>query len=141
MKSTTLLMATNIVSIICGLVILGAIFIWAPVCPGMLELANGNMTPMRCTYTAKVMALLAIILILVCIAAMATKKPATVAVLLISIAIALLVLESPVTIGICKSTEMACWATAPWTVGGGVVSAVSALVGFALDPSRKHVKA
>ena len=60
MKNLSLL--APIAALVCAAVVCGAVLLWAPVCAGMLELTNGNMVPMRCTYTAKVELLLALIL-------------------------------------------------------------------------------
>lgn len=75
-------------------------------CSGTLELANGNMVPMRCTYTAKVELLLALILAAVAVAALVTKRPMTVALVLLSLAIVLLTFDTPLSIGVCKSADM-----------------------------------
>ena len=75
----------------------------APVCSGTLELANGNMVPMRCAYTAKVELLLALILAAVAVVALVTKRPMTVALVLLSLAIVLLTFDTPLSIGVCKS--------------------------------------
>lgn len=131
----------NLISIACSLLIIGAICIWAPVCSGTLELANGNMTPMRCLYTGKVAILMSIVLIAVSLASMVSKRPFTVPVIALSLALMLLVVETPVSIGVCKSSEMACWSTAAWIVGCGGMSAISALVGFILNPERKRIQA
>ena len=73
-----------IISLVCAAVVCGAVLLWAPVCAGTLELANGNMVPMRCAYTAKVAVLLALVLAAVAVAALVTKRPMTVALVLLS---------------------------------------------------------
>ena len=50
----------QIISLACALVAVGAVLLWAAPCAGSLELANGNMVPMRCAYTSKVAVLLAL---------------------------------------------------------------------------------
>ena len=77
MKNLSLL--APIAALVCAAVVCGAVLLWAPVCAGMLELTNGNMVPMRCTYTAKVELLLALILAVVAVVALVTKRPMTVA--------------------------------------------------------------
>ena len=47
MKNLQLL--APIAALICAAIVCGAVLLWAPVCSGTLELANGNMVPMRCT--------------------------------------------------------------------------------------------
>ena len=123
-----------IISLVCAAVVCGAVLLWAPVCAGTLELANGNMVPMRCAYTAKVAVLLALAL-----AALVTKRPMTVALVLLSVAIVLMTFDTPLSIGVCKSADMACQATAVWLRVAGGVSAVAALAGALLNPDRKRV--
>ena len=61
--------------------------LWAPVCAGTLELANGNMVPMRCAYTAKGRRAAGAGAGAVAVAALVTKRPMTVALVLLSVAI------------------------------------------------------
>lgn len=110
MKNLQLL--APIAALICAAIVCGAVLLWAPVCSGTLELANGNMVPMRCAYTAKVELLLALILAAVAVAALVTKRPMTVALVLLSLAIVLLTFDTPLSIGVCKSADMACQSTA-----------------------------
>lgn len=84
-----------IISLVCAAVVCGAVLLWAPVCAGTLELANGNMVPMRCAYTAKVAVLLALVLAAVAVAALVTKRPMTVALVLLSCAIVLMTFDTP----------------------------------------------
>ena len=119
MKNLQLL--APIAALICAAIVCGAVLLWAPVCSGTLELANGNMVPMRCTYTAKVELLLALILAAVAVAALVTKRPMTVALVLLSLAIVLLTFDTPLSIGVCKSADMACQSTALWLrIAGGI---------------------
>ena len=97
------------------------------------------MVPMRCTYTAKVELLLALILAAVAVVALVTKRPMTVALVLLSLAIVLLTFDTPLSIGVCKSADMACQATAVWLRIAGGVSAVAALAGALVNPDRKRV--
>ena len=134
-----LYLVAPIAALLCAIVVCGAVLLWAPVCTGTLELANGNMVPMRCAYTAKVELLLAIILAAAAVAALATKRPMTVALVLLSLAIVLLTFDTPLSIGVCKSADMACQATAIWMRIAGGVSALAALAGALASPERKRV--
>lgn len=127
-------------SLLCALCALGAVLLWAPPCAGSLELANGNMAPMRCAYAAKVAALLALVLAVVVVAEMVTKRPMTLIVVLLSAALVLMTFESPLTIGVCKSAEMACQTTAMWLRLCGGISIGAAVAAFAANPNRKRVK-
>lgn len=128
-----------IAALICAAVVCGAVLLWAPVCTGSLELANGNMAPMRCAYTAKIALLLALILAAVAVAALVTKRPMTVALVLLSLALVLLTFDTPLSIGVCKSADMACQSTALWLRIAGGISAVAALAGALANPNRKRV--
>lgn len=137
MKNLQLL--APIAALICAAIVCGAVLLWAPVCSGTLELANGNMVPMRCAYTAKIALMLAVILAAVAVAALVTKRPMTVALVLLSLALVLLTFDTPLSIGVCKSADMACQSTALWLRVAGGISAVAALAGALLNPSRKRV--
>ena len=95
---------------------------------------------MRCAYTAKVAVLLALVLTAVAVAALVTKRPMTVALVLLSVAIVLMTFDTPLSIGVCKSADMACQATAVWLRVAGGVSAVAALAGALLNPDRKRAR-
>ena len=75
----------------------------------------------------------------VAVAALVTKRPMTVALVLLSVAIVLMTFDTPLSIGVCKSADMACQATAVWLRVAGGVSAVAALAGALLNPDRKRV--
>ena len=132
MKNLQLL--APIAALICAAIVCGAVLLWAPVCSGTLELANGNMVPMRCTYTAKIALMLAVILAAMAVAALVTKRPMTVALALLSLAF-----DTPLSIGVCKSADMACQSTALWLRIAGGISAVATLAGALLNPDRKRV--
>ena len=83
--------------------------------------------------------LLALVLAAVAVAALVTKRPMTVALVLLSVAIVLMTFDTPLSIGVCKSADMACQATAVWLRVAGGVSAVAALAGALLNPDRKRV--
>ena len=137
MKNLQLL--APIAALICAAIVCGAVLLWAPVCSGTLELANGNVVPMRCAYTAEVGLLLALIRAAVAVVALVTKRPMTVALVLLSLAIVLLTVDTPLSSGVCKSADMACQSTALWLRIAGGISAVAALAGALLNPSRKRV--
>jgi hypothetical protein len=114
--------------VLTGLAIIGAIFIWSPVCAGMLELANGNMAHMKCYYTGQAALALSIILIVAGIESLLAKSrmPWT----FISIGIMLLVItfSSELGIGICMKADMSCHSTASWIRAGGIVTIVCGLI-------------
>lgn len=138
MKNLSLL--APIAALICAAIVCGAVLLWAPVCSGTLELANGNMVPMRCAYTAKIALMLAVILAAVAVAALVTKRPMTVALVLLSLAIVLLTFDTPLSIGVCKSADHGpararrCGCASP-----AAISAVATLAGDLINPDRKRV--
>ena len=75
----------------------------------------------------------------VAVAALVTKRSMTVALVLLSVAIVLMTFDTPRSIGVCKSADLACQATAVWLRVAGGVSAVAALAGALLNPDRKRV--
>lgn len=103
-----------------------AILVWAGPCSGVLDLANGNATPMRCFYTSKVIMLIAIVMVLVSVKSFVSGSVEGVALFLLACAMIVVTLESPVGIGVCKS-EMACWDMAFWVRLSGAVAAAASL--------------
>ena len=130
----------NIISAICAILVIGAVLFWAPPCQGMLELASGNMTPMRCVYTGKIALLISFLLIATCLASLAFKRSMVIPILALSISLMLLAIESPITIGVCKSEDMACWNMAHWLVACGGASAIASLLGTIAKLIRKQVR-
>lgn len=116
-----------ILPIICGLaalITLGAIYIWAPVCDQFLELASGNMTHMRCFYTARAATYLAILLLACSIIALTTKNKTAVISLIIGVML-ITIINDTVGIGVCKKETMACIQTAGWLKGCGIVTIIA----------------
>ena len=114
----------QIISRACALVAVGAVLLWAAPCAGSLELANGNMVPMRCAYTSKVAVLLALMLAVVCTAGLATRRPLAATVALLSAALILMTFDTPLSIG----------------VAGGI-SLAAVAVGALANPNRKRIRA
>lgn len=114
--------------LVVALIVIGAINIWAPICDSYLELANGNMTYMRCTYTAKIAMLLAIIIIILAIFSIISKKSIALPAALIGIALFLITIESSVGIGICSGDDMACIKTALWLKGSGIAIIIISII-------------
>jgi len=126
----------NGILVFTGLVVIGAILIWSPVCSGMLDLANGNMTHMKCYYTGQASLLLSIVLVVAGIESFLTnsRKPWT----FIAIGILLLVVtfDSRLGIGICMKV-MSCHTTAIWIRGGGIVAILCGLISLFMGKTRE----
>lgn len=118
-----------------SLLLLGAIYIWAPVCNGFLELANGNMVPMRCLYTAKAATVLSILLLVLAVASLLTKKSNPVMVIALGIMLIAVTYESFLGIGVCKKV-MACHDTAFWLRSGGILTIILGLVSALKKPKQ-----
>ncbi len=115
----------KIVVLACALVTLGAVFVWAPPCTGTLELTNGNMVPMKCHWTARACALIALVMAAVSVVGLISRKPVdglfTVAVVGLGLGLILMTFNTPISIGICASEDMACHTTAAWLrICGGI---------------------
>ena len=127
--------ASQAIAIAVGIIGIAAICFWAGPCDGALELANGNMAPMRCAYTAKIAILILAMATAISIKGLSLGRPESLALILLGVALVAITFESLVGIGVCKS-EMMCWTMAAWIRPCGVViaacgaaNAVSALIG------------
>ena len=136
---TKLVPICSTICLVCAILAIGAALIWAPPCSGALELTNGNMVSMKCTYAAKAGVVLAT-LIAICSALSFAKKDMFFAVAIISLALAFIVMQLPGAIGVCKGDGMDCHTTAAWFISCGGISFVSSIVGIVLNPKRKKVK-
>lgn len=125
--------------LLASLLVLGSVFIWAPVCDGLLTLANGTMVHMKCFYTGQASIVLALILIITAIAAFFSKtdhKKIQWVIIAIGILLIANTFESVIGIGICKKTTMACNAAAVWIRGSGVLAVVSGLSDIFVNSSK-----
>ena len=119
-----------IMQIICGLtalIVLGAIYIWAPVCDQFLQLANGNMTHMKCFYTAYAATYLAILLLASSIISLATRNKTAIISLIIGIML-ITITNDTIGIGVCKKSTMSCIQTGIWLKGCGIVTIIVSAV-------------
>lgn len=113
-----------------GLISILAVRFFAPACAGMLELANGNQTHMRCFYAGRAVCLLGALLFLAGLLTLIKREadPA-IAILAAAIAItALLALNGSIGIGVCANSEMMCGSMSAWIRGCAAFS----LIGNAL---------
>lgn len=111
----------TIVLALVSLLMLGAIFIWAPACDTLLELKSGNMTNMKCFYTGKAAAALALVLLVTCISSFFSKGHQW-TIIIIGILLIALTYTSFIGIGICKKDTMMCHDTALWIRIGGILA-------------------
>lgn len=118
----------NLILIFTGLIIIGSILIWAPVCENLLELANGNMVHMKCYYTGQASILLSIILIVSGIESLLTKSSHPWTFIAIGIIVTIITFTSKLGIGICMKETMSCHDTAIWIRGGGIITVICGLI-------------
>lgn len=127
--------------LLASLFALGAIYIWAPVCDGMLTLANGNLTHMKCFYTAQASAGLALILLVAAIMAFRSKTDHNQmqwVIMVIGMMLIANTITSVLGIGICKNPAMACHDTAVWLRGSGLLAVGSGFAGILADSGKKN---
>lgn len=113
------------IELLASLLILGALFKWAPVCSGLLTLQNGSMVHMKCFYTGQASIVLAVLLLVTALVAFLSKTDHNKIqglVVLIGIMLIANTYESVIGIGICKKAEMACNTTALWIKAGGALA-------------------
>lgn len=118
----------NIFLIVTGLIILGAILIWSPVCEGLLQLSDGREVHMKCYYTAQASVLLSIILIVSCIESLIKKFSHPLTTIAIGITMIANTFTSKFGIGICMKETMSCNNTALWIRGGGIAVIICGLI-------------
>jgi len=130
---------TQVVALVAAVVGALAVVLWAGPCTGALELANGNMVPMRCAYTAKVAVLLFALAAGLSVRGLATKKRDDLAFVLLGVALFLVTFESAVGIGVCKS-QMECWTMAAWIRGCGALVALCGMVNALASVAKRQVR-
>jgi len=127
--------------LLASLLVLGSVFIWAPVCDGLLTLATGTMVHMKCFYTGQVSAALALVLLITAITAFLSKtdhKKIQVIVIAIGILLIANTYTSIIGIGVCKMNTMACNTTAVWLRASGVLAVLSGLVDIFVNSSKTN---
>lgn len=104
----------SIISLIVAAAMLIGVKFIVPVCTGMVEMASGTQTFMKCHYTSVAVGFFAIILIVNAAAALFTKEAAGAGIVAVVVSVLVfLVFQDNIGIGICAKPEMACHVTAP----------------------------
>ena len=118
-----------IIQAVLALAIIGAEKIWAPVCDGLLDLANGNQTHMKCWYSSQAVAMIALVLIVILVVMLFVDSSARKKLQIASLAAAILMpLTFMKVIGMCAMEGMACHGTAMWVM---ILSAAIGILGIA----------
>ena len=124
---------SGIIVLISSLLILGANYIWAPVCGGSLQLADGGSCAMKCHYYAITLPFFAVLLLAcaVCLLLLKDKKGA--AILTITAALLIIALTNGnIGIGVCVKEGMRCHATALWGRIGALLALLGGVLGILL---------
>lgn len=127
------------IPLVCAVVILGAVYIWAPVCTGLLELKNGNMVAMKCAHAAKLFVALSVVGGLAGLVSKRINKGLAIAVLACGVLLIANTFSSAIGIGVCASPTMACNTTAVWVRVCGALMGLSALVLLFVGDSSRNV--
>ena len=101
---------------------LGAIFIWAPVCDGLLELVSGKTVPMKCHHFQAAVIALSIVIVGIVIEFFRSNNLAAIAIIFTGILMILMTFDFTVGIGVCMNKEMICNATAMWVRLSGTIA-------------------
>ena len=105
-----------------ALVLLGAIKIWAPVCPSMLTLENGKQVHMKCFYSGQAAIALAVVIFVAAVVACLSKKDYKKVQIINIVCGIFLFLVFTSLIGVCANPDMSCNVTAVWgKAAAGVV--------------------
>lgn len=123
-KMANILIAMQAVA---GLVLIGAIKLWAPVCGKMLELANGNSVPMKCHWAGQAALVVSVLIVVTAVMGLLAKKDYKKFAIVNAVAAVLLFMVFTSLIGVCASEEMRCQITALWGKGVAAVTLVTSL--------------
>ena len=123
-KMANILIAVQAVA---GLVLIGAVKLWAPVCGKMLELANGNSVPMKCHWAGQAALVVSVLIVVTAVMGLLAKKDYKKFAVVNAVAAVLLFMVFTSLIGVCASEEMRCQITAVWGKGIAAVTLACSL--------------
>lgn len=113
-----------------ALCILGALYVWAPVCNGLLELATGNMVHMKCFYMSQATTALVFLLLVLAITSLITRRTNSIMIIALGIMLIITTYQFFLGIGICAKETMDCHNTALWIRTGGVLTILIGIGSF-----------
>ncbi len=120
-KLSNVLIAVQALAAAC---MIGAVKVWAPVCGKLLQLVSGKEVPMKCFYSGQAAIGIAIIMLVIAVLALVSKKNYKPLMIANAAAAVVLFLIFTSLIGVCASQTMRCQTTALW--GKGVAAVVFA---------------
>lgn len=125
------------VSCLAAVLILAADKIFAPVCKGTMELANGGECMMKCHYYGIALFLFGLLLLAESILIFIGKHDFKMPVAVIATAVLILLLSNAsIGIGICAKAGMMCHKTALWARIGAILAIVGAGIGLFAHKSQ-----
>ncbi len=127
----------GIMLVVAALLMIGAIYIWAPVCSKFLELKTGKLIYMRCHYSAVAAVILSILMIASAVSTFIMKKNNIIIPVLLGFFLILVIKDTPLSIGICKKATMECQGTKIWFYISGILSILSGIYAWKLDCDEK----
>ena len=123
-KMTNILIAVQAVA---GLVMIGAVKIWAPVCGKMLELVSGKEVPMKCHWAGQAAIVVGILITVTAVMGFLAKQDYKKFAVVNAVAGVLLFMVFTSLVGVCASEEMRCQITAVWGKGIAAVTLATSL--------------
>lgn len=109
-----------------GLLAIGAMRIWAPVCNETLELADGRQVPMGCHYADKAGMVLAIMIVLVSVLIIMSNTNSK-SLFIVNLALGIfMILIFTTIIGVCMRSQL----TKYWIIGCGLAVILASLLSF-----------
>ncbi len=115
------------VQAVAGLVMIGAVKIWAPVCGKMLELVSGKEVPMKCHWAGQAAIVVGILITVTAVMGLLAKQDYKKFAVVNAVAAVLLFMVFTGLIGVCASEEMRCQITAVWGKGIAAVTLATSL--------------
>lgn len=124
-KMNQIMVALQALAALC---VLGAVKVWAPTCSKLLDLANGNQTPMKCHWAGQAAAAVAVILLIAAVTALLAKKEYKGLMVVTAAAGVMLFLVFTSLIGICANETMRCNVTKVWGLGAAAVTVIASAI-------------
>ncbi len=119
-----------------AILIIGAIYVWAPVCTKLLELKTGKLIHMNCHHSAVASVILAVIMLGILLESFIYKKKSVIVPCLIGIALFIVMKDTPLSLGMCKMPSMACNKTLIWIDISGIMAILSGLSAWAFERKK-----
>ena len=116
------------IQLVAAFFMIAAVKVFAPVCDGLLDLANGRQTHMKCWFSAQAVTMIAVLMIAVFALMFFVDASARKKMQIVSIISAILMpLTFMKVIGMCMMEGMACHSTAMWVI---IISAAIGILGI-----------